>query len=193
MVTETTAKDLVTPYLPTFQVCYVNALAKMNLSMLASGPLNKRTKATFFHNLINNELKVHFPTENVKIREEYESLYLLIQNPSSQECLRIRFKKLGTNGLPSNIHTERNQIIQGQTTLLPALEIAYLDVVYIPNETWTDFRSLQVVCFQNKSISYVLPFGNMNLEQVSPTPFKITEVEIKIKDSNIDSQEKKAV
>ncbi len=193
MVAESKAKDLVTPYLSTFYSCYKKALAKMNLSMLASGPLNKRTKATFFHNLINNELKEFFPSGNVRIIDEYESLFLLVQEPASDDCLRIRFKKLGTNGLPSNIHTERNQIIQGQTTLLPALEIAYLDVVYTPNETWTDFKSLQVVCFQNKTISYVLPFGNMNLEQISPAPVKITEVEIKIKGANSDSQEKKAV
>ena len=130
-----------------------------NVLSVFGGPMNSRTKATVFHNLIINRAKIEFQSSNtIKIYEDFETITLVLS-----ERIAGRFKKLDKFGQPCNTPTERNKNIVTQQHSINYTEypsMTFLDFGYIINDTWTAFERISVSCNLNRVSVWTIEITN---------------------------------
>lgn len=154
---------------------YGNALTGLNKVMDTCGySLNARSKPTLLHDFVMSEAKNHFEgLENVTITEKYNSMMVIIKKGSGS--LAGRFKKLNKKGQTSNVQTKRNENIASNQLELEFEGMqrpTHIDIGYSPNETWTDFDAVKILCRVNNN-----PLWHIDLIKEDLTPVRSISLE----------------
>ncbi len=172
MIKYETAIGLIEPHLPQFSAVCTAALEDLQAQLATfPGSMYNRTKATVMHNLICERLKTELgSTDGVRVFEEYESVSIVMDNK-----VLLRFKKLKKDGLPSNIRTRRSsdwdaQLLQMK--LFPEYpDMACIDWGYVVDSTWSEIKSLKVMCRINANIQWEYLVRTSTLQVATSLPF----------------------
>jgi hypothetical protein len=186
--------ELTFEFQPDFWKCFLNAMASFNsMGQESPDPMFKRTKATLFYDRAVNEFRKAFNgNPDVQFEEKHESITMIIK-----KRLACRIKKLNAKELASNAPTSRNSALVNQQLSFSFMDtptITHIDIGYKPNDPWTAFDFIRIVCrmgpkilfsfdvnrgVDNEDVGTVVPIQNHPIIGGSKTTRKIPVIKSK--------------
>ncbi len=184
LTTESSAKEILDPYLDIISQIYREALEDLTKAKSATTQIfNKRSQSTLLHNFAMNLAKKYLSDESgIHILEKYSSIQIIF---SADSPLVARFKKINKENVSSNISTNRSNSINNQLSLWPSLNVTYIEFGYRMNKTNTDYETLAVVCRIGNEIVWTFDLDDgiettttVSTDPVTPSPHPEKQIKV---------------
>lgn len=107
-----------------------------------------RTHASVLNDYIITEARERLDgMPGVKINDDHQGAFFVVKGKAA-----LRFKKIADGGRPVSYPTPRQRCITWQTEIEGIPKATYVDVQYLPNDVWTEIKTVSLACYNGRRL-----------------------------------------